>query len=180
MVSNSELYDNSTIFGDGGGVYCFTGGVMQSCLIIGNKAARFGGGIGVALSGLVQNCTISMNSAGDGGDGIYCWNGGQIENSIIYFNNGQNYLNVGTNWFYEYSCTIPAVEGEGNISSDPEFEGGIPTDKLETWATFFHLQAGSPCINKGKNKTWMVEATDIDGDDRILGGKVDIGADEKQ
>ena len=114
-----------------------------------------------------------MNSAGNGGDGIYCWNGGQIENTIIYFNDEHNYLNVGTNWFYKYSCTIPAIEGEENISGNPGFVNYIPLN------SDFHLQAGSPCIDKGKNKAWMNETTDIDGDDRILGVKVDIGADEK-
>ncbi len=41
----------------------------------------------------------------------------------------------------------------------------------------YHLTAGSPCINAGNNTpTGGLPNTDIDGQPRVIGGRVDIGA----
>ena len=39
----------------------------------------------------------------------------------------------------------------------------------------FHLQPNSPCINSGNN-SYVTSSTDLDGNPRIVGGTVDMGA----
>ena len=54
----------------------------------------------------------------------------------------------------------------GNISSDPSFVDPMSGD--------YHLQDGSPCIDAGDN-TAALPDKDLDGNDRIINGVVDMG-----
>jgi hypothetical protein len=65
---------------------------------------------------------------------------------------------------------MPSI-GTGNITNGPLFVDLMKGD--------FHLQPGSPCINSGLN-TLTTGQTDIDGNSRIVGGVVDMGAYEFQ
>jgi hypothetical protein len=162
VVSNAGYY--------GGGLWACG---AANCLLIGNSA-YIGGG---ATEATLNNCTVVFNSASYGGGMA----GGTANNCILYSNNaeddddGPNYVNDG--WpqgllTLNYCCTTPMpTNGICNITNDPVFVNPLLGD--------FHLQTNSPCINSGLN-TYAPGATDLDGNPRIAGSTVDIGAYEFQ
>ena len=92
-------------------------------------------------------------------------------NSIIYYHiadNGTNYYNSGTEMVCEYSCAFPQLtNGVGNISDNPNF--------VNPDANNWRLQSTSPCINAGTN-AYAPTPFDLDGNSRIIGGRLDMGA----
>jgi hypothetical protein len=144
--------------GDGGGAYWST---LTNCTLMGNSASFHGGG---AYYGILNNCTLTGNSALSGGGGAYY---ATLQNCILYFNtasSGSNYVGGTLN----SCCTTPLpAGGVGNITDDPLF-----VDRLNG---NLHLQSNSPCINAGNND-FITTPVDLDGNERIVGGLVDMGA----
>jgi hypothetical protein len=74
-----------------------------------------------------------------------------------------------------YQGFVAYKAGSGNdahsIFASPKFVNPASFD--------LHLQAASPAINAGENVSG-VGASDIDGEARVQGSAVDIGADERQ
>jgi subtilisin family serine protease len=162
---------NNTAASAGGGIYAYHGGSLQNCLISRNTATTsieysFGGGAGCDSGGKLQNCTITGNTAKSGGGGVWCVLGGTLENTIVYYN-GDNVYESGSGMTYSNCCTVPA-RGNACVTNGPGF--------ANLTAGNYHLSANSPCINSGRNETWMAGAKDLDGFDRIINGRVDIGA----
>ncbi len=158
---NDTLISSNRAFSMGGGAASNT---VNNCVLKNNCARDGGGAVGSALI----NCTVVSNSAfGDSG-GL---RGGAATNSIIFYNLsgsvGSNYLGSAL------SCcdTTPAASGPGNITNEPVFLDLVGGD--------FHLQSNSPSINSGNNAL-VVGGTDFDGNPRIAGGTVDMGACEFQ
>lgn len=93
-----------------------------------------------------------------------------VYNSIVYGNSGGNWGGGALSYFIS-CCTTPLPAGLGNISQDPHFVNQAIGD--------FHLQSNSPCINAGNNG-YVADGLDLDGNLRMTGGTVDIGAYEFQ
>jgi hypothetical protein len=163
VVSNSApgafpVFNN----GNGGGTYqC----LLTNCVLACNTAETNGGG---DYQSTLVNCTVVSNSAPLGGGTV----NSKMLNSIIYYNSGGNYYrNPYGTFSLGYCCTTPLTNGPGNITNEP--------DLVNLAAGDFHLQSNSPCINSGNN-AFVTSATDLDGNQRISGGTVDIGAYEYQ
>jgi hypothetical protein len=156
QVKNSLMGNSATY---GGGV---SGGVATNCLLIGNSCWDGGGG---AYNATLNNCTVVGNSDKPyfGGAVYNC----TVNNSIVYFNTFNNYYGSSLN----YCCANPLPGGAGNTAADPQFANRGGGD--------YHLQANSPCVNSGINSC-VANPSDLDGNPRIVGGTVDMGAYEYQ
>lgn len=170
-LNNCEIIWNRARYW-AGGAYQST---LNNCLLAYNHAAGGGGSDGGgAVSCVLNSCTVVSNVASVGGGGVEnC----TLNNCIVYHNTagfpsyGDN-ISSGDSSTLNYCCTLPKpTNGVGNITNEPAFVSLTTAD--------FHLQAVSPCINAGIN-FYVVGSSDLDGNPRIMGGTVDMGAFEYQ
>ncbi|HEY5912220.1 MAG TPA: PKD domain-containing protein [Verrucomicrobiae bacterium] len=167
-LNNCILTSNSAL--DGGGA---NSGILNNCVLTANSADYYGGGArGRVLGGTggtLNNCTLAGNFAAYGGGASGC----ELNNCIAYYNTAQT---SGPNYeggVLNYCDTTPLpTNGVGNIALDPLFVNAYG------WADL-RLQSSSPCINRGYN-AYVTTTTDLDGNPRISGPVVDIGAYEFQ
>lgn len=185
-VTNCIIRDNGAELG--GGIYVLAGSALIAGNIIDSNVAfgpfvsnGYGGGIYVASGApLISNNTIYGNVVGfaglviEQGPGIYASTAGPvIINNIIRENAG-----LGPDvWGFPIPPTVEncAIQGSypfgsRNIISDPLLADPENGD--------FHLLECSPCIDRGVVPFFELPVTDFEGDPRLDGITVDIGADE--
>ncbi len=199
-VLNCTITGNTSASNTGGlACHADAAAVIRNCLVTGNTGRSAGG---VAISGFgafeITGCTVSGNTSTEfGGGGIRAFGTDPtvIENCILWgniaspgpqllldsgFNNpaivNVNFCDV-EGGAAEVSVEINCCDsshltfGPGNIDADPLF--------VDPKAGDYHLAAGSPAVDAG-NPDFVAAAdeTDLDGDPRVVGGLVDLGADE--
>jgi hypothetical protein len=186
IISGNIIKRNSATYG--GGIHCASSPEISNNFIVKNSAT-YGGGINCTSSSpSINNNTIANNSAPRGA-GIYCHSlsSVSINNTIfwgdslgdeIYLGSYEfpstltiNYSDVNsgtTSVFVEENCILNW--GEEIIESDPLFKSPEQDN--------YHLRASSPCRNAGDPDYNGQDEKDIDGQDRIIYGRIDIGADE--
>lgn len=160
--------NNCTISGNsagasGGGAFNAT---LYNCLLTGNSAGNWAGG---AYNCTLNNCTISENSCSSGHDGGGT-HSGTLTDCIVYYNTNtvgavDNITNAVS---VTYTCSTNFIGGAGCITNPPLF--------IDRANSNFHLRLSSPCVNTGTNQNWMTNAVDLDGNNRIIDGIVDMGA----
>jgi parallel beta-helix repeat protein len=195
-VRSNPIVANCVVAGNsaghrGGGLYAYwSSPTFVNCTVIGNKSLE-GGGIGSFRESnpAVVNCIIRDNRAPDGNelaliDTDRRWPGVHIltEMTVSYSNikGGQ-----------EQACVDPGMIlhwGQGNIDLDPNFldsgywdDANTPAEPNDDFfvAGNYHLRLGSPCVDAGDNNSVpLCSQEDIDGEERIFEGIVEIGADE--
>ena len=162
-VTNCMIRD-SRAYRLGGGV---RGGSLRGCVLAGNRGLLAGGATIAALAGcsIVDNEAVSDSSAAVGG--VF---GGSMTNCLAWGNravwpSNSNHRAAPVS----FTCTWPLpASGTGNFTNDPRLVAGA-------WP---YLRADSPCIDAGTTQGWSAAATDLQGDPRVLGAGIDLGADE--
>ncbi|HEY3412224.1 MAG TPA: choice-of-anchor Q domain-containing protein [Armatimonadota bacterium] len=162
---------------NGGGVYTTSptaligNNLVYDNRVVGNLTSA-GGGIDAAQA-TVSNNTIVGNSAtydtgaGASGGALRAAAGSVLANNIIAANGGPLSLSGVTTSRNDIFGEASAP-GSTDIIADPLFMDRANGD--------FHLKAGSPCIDAGDDSAVSAGETDLDGNPRIRGAHVDIGA----
>ncbi|HOW72592.1 MAG TPA: right-handed parallel beta-helix repeat-containing protein [Phycisphaerae bacterium] len=170
---------------EGGGVYCWAGGVtLSSCVLSGNRTENGGAIFADAECAdptakpcnlAAVNCTIAGNVAGRGA-AAYCLESSPTFINCILWNAGADevFSEAGSPTV-RFSNVRGGFTGQDNIQLDPGF----------AFTDDYHLVGGSPCIDVGTvAPVGGLPATDIEGVARSLdgdgmGGPVpDMGAHE--
>ena len=188
LLTHCIINDNETVTGEarGAGV-CVGSGIVDNCLIYGNKSG-FGGGLAVDQNGgaIVRNCTITGNEAMRDGGGLY-WISSKgshgLVNTIIVGNKAPKDVRTGspewaialpvaryepfmraatTNCLFGFAGTI----GKDPVTGDPCFRNAELND--------FSLEAGSAAIGAGVSYEGIAE-TDLAGAARVPDTRIDIG-----
>ncbi|MCL5279849.1 MAG: hypothetical protein M1376_08100 [Planctomycetes bacterium] len=171
------------------------GPILNSCLFAGNTAASAGGAIRNVHGSNpdVINCTFVANDAPEGGavtsrgssnlllSHSILWNNTATQGPSLYLGRDPwsnpttatatiEYCDVERyrdSTFAESGCTLRW--GSGNLDADPLFIASSRGD--------YRLSADSPAIDAGDPKyTPAAGTTDLDGQRRLLGSAVDLGA----
>jgi len=181
LIERNTITENTSSNGAGIGVYSNSLPTIRNNLIYKNLA-----GAGMRIVGsdpVIAHNTITHNAK----SGIDCESNSNpaIEHNIITSNEDGwgiwvhqdnsiviRYNNLWGNSLGTCGPAIPDQTGiNGNICVWPQFVNPDSND--------YHLNYDSGCINAG-DPNYEAEAgeTDFEGDPRIIGGRIDIGADE--
>lgn len=164
-VSNCRFFQNSSAT-NGGGVKTFnTNGTVH--LINNTFVNNTGGSVGSVANGGVFNTPTIINVVN-----CICWQNGSAE---FGSSSSTSTTNPAINVSYSDLTTGTTAGGgvtlgTGIINADPKVANPL------AWT--LHLLTGSPCINKGNNSVTGLPTLDMDGMPRVVGGTVDMGADE--
>jgi parallel beta-helix repeat protein len=183
----------------GGGIYCYlaTSRIADNVITGNNAAGSDGGGICCDFSNLtIAGNTLAGNRASSSGGGIYCLSASPtITHTIVAFNSSGitkygtpiptlRYNCVYGNRLTNYSGLGNPTGINENISVDPLFTAASPGGD-GFWGTDddvygdLHLLDTSPCRNTGDPAFVPISGeTDVDGQNRVMADRVDIGADE--
>ena len=148
----------------GGALYASNAPLMivANCTLADNGSAH-GGALYIKNStATLTNCIAWSNQAGDG-PAFDVTSAATILVRYCNIDGGASSIHVQEGGVVDW--------GEGNMDADPLFVDPVKRD--------WHILLESPCVDAGDPDTSM-EGTpyDMDGQQRIMDGRIDIGADE--
>ena len=171
----------------GGGMYNTNSSnlSLNNCIVVANRANSYGGGMSNNHSNLtLTNCTFTGNLARDGS--AIAFNSreqrGQstagLIDCILWDDGNVIWINDQSTIAISYSNIRGGWPGTGNIDAYPLFADPNGPDKIPgTEDDDLRLAPLSPCIDSGDpNYMYGPNDIDLDGNPRVVGGRVDMGA----
>jgi hypothetical protein len=173
----------------GGGIYSSSSSslVLTNVIVAGNAATHDGGGMYNDNSpAVLTNVTVAGNS---GGFYVLSASSLTVRNSIIWGNSGG--LSFTTDIYYSIfkfiDAGFPAGVRDNDMHIDPVFVLPIDYEEAPTTGGNYRLRSTSPAINMGNGAYYdqsqlpdlSAITTDLDGEPRVTGGYIDLGAYEE-
>jgi parallel beta-helix repeat protein len=163
--------------------------ILNNCVFTGNSANNYGACLSNNNSSpALTNCTFTGNSAPNG-NALACnsrqqRHGGTISliNCILWDGGNEIWNNDRSTFIISYSNLQGGWPGEGNIDADPLFVDPHGPDNIPGTEDYnLQLAPLSPCIDSG-DPDFVSEPneTDLNGNRRIIKGRIDMGAYEFQ
>ncbi len=185
LTHSRVLLNSAAAHAAGGGIVVF--GTVRNCLVAGNQATTGSGatgGIAIPSGGLAESCTIVGNLAGGTGGVKMDYGLTELYNCIVVSNvTGATVLNwakVEATITAANNCTTPTI-GTACITEDPAFRNPGAGSGLTITLGDYRLADASPCRDQGlSTRPWLAGSVDLAGDPRLVGSAVDIGAFEWQ
>jgi len=170
-------------FDYGGGMYNMLQSdlTLKNCTFTANQAGMYGAGMSSNRCDLVlTNCTFVANSAPEGNALAFSggWSNVELRNCILWDDIAALWINDSSTVNVSYSNISGGWPGEGNIDADPMFvDADGPDYILGTEDDDLRLAPLSPCIDSGDpGHVSGPYETDFDGNGRITGSRIDMGA----
>ncbi|MHB8519372.1 MAG: choice-of-anchor Q domain-containing protein [Limisphaerales bacterium] len=157
---NNLILSNRVVGGTGGGaIYCGEGTtpVILNNTLLHNRSPAAGGGI---YNESINRLRIANNLIAFGSSGVYSAKALDFGNNDV-FGNGTN----------DFSGFADPTGSNRNVSIDPQL---IENDEF----LVARLQPTSPCVDSGDGSVVEPDWVGLDGQPRVQGAAVDIGADE--
>jgi hypothetical protein len=173
IVTNCTFISN-TSGGRGAGMMNFyqSSPTVTNCNFSKNWVVYTGGGMSNEQNSnsIVTNCTFSDNTAGSYGGMHNEASNPTVTNCILWGDTPDEIADtLSAASIVTYSDVQGGWTGTGNINADPMFADALNGD--------YRLLAGSPCIDTGNDAAVPPGVTtDLDGNPRIQGACVDMGA----